>query len=68
MTVAAVRIPALHRMVDVTGGKRHVGDQQLKGGKECLVEVVAMRALLHAVEVPLELRRVLDRPQAEAAL
>ena len=64
MAVAAVRIPALHRMVDVTGGKRRVRDKQFESGKQCVIQVAAVRAPLHAFEVAPKLRRALDRPHA----
>ena len=68
MAVAAVRIPTLHRMVDVTDGKRRVGDQEFESLEQRLVQVAAVRAPLHALEVAPELRRALDRPHAPASL
>ena len=38
-------------MVDVTGGKRRVGDQELKGLEQRLVQVATVRAPLHAPEI-----------------
>ena len=48
MAVAEVCTPAIRRMVDVTGGKRRGGDQELEDLKQRVLHVAAVRPLLHA--------------------